>query len=122
MRFVCSLISVFEFDYKPRTSVKHFIFIFQTWDTLTPRTPSAPEEASKTEEGHMKNDLFTKKTRSFIYGRQFKACQGMLDFDYACAREQPSVAAIIDPFSSAPRKDFYWGSKQIFIPSKSAVC
>ena len=33
-------------------------------------------------------------------------------------REQPSVAAIIDPFSSAPRKDFYWGSKQIFVPSK----
>ena len=64
----------------------------------------------------MKNDLFTKKTRSFIYGRQFKACQGMLDFDYVCTREQPSVAGMIDPFSNAPRKDFYWGSKQVFIP------
>ena len=40
----------------------------------------------------------------------------MLDFDYACTREQPSVAAIVDPFSNAPRKDFYWGSKQVFIP------
>ena len=44
--------------------------------------------------------------------------QGMLDFDYVCRRETPSVACMIDPFNSAPRKDFYWGSKQIFIPSK----
>ena len=80
-------------------------------------TPRTPQPTSK-EFSHSKNDLFSKKTRSFIYGRQFKACQGMLDFDYACTREQPSVAAIIDPFSSAPRKDFYWGSKQVFVPSK----
>merc|ERR550539_897969 len=45
----------------------------------------------------------------------------MLDFDYACTREQPSVAAIIDPFSSAPRKDFYWGSKQVFVPIYKSV-
>ncbi len=42
----------------------------------------------------------------------------MLDFDYVCRREQHSVACIVDPFNSAPRKDFYWGSKQIFIPSE----
>ena len=41
----------------------------------------------------------------------------MLDFDYACRREQGSVACIVDPFGGAPRKDFYWGSKQVFIPS-----
>ena len=41
----------------------------------------------------------------------------MLDFDYACTREQPSVACIVDPFNNAPRKDFYWGSKQLFVPS-----
>ena len=86
---------------------------------MTPRTPQP--EAKRGPSGHNKNDLFTKKTRSFIYGRQFKACQGMLDFDYACTREQPSVAAIIDPFSSAPRHDFYWGSKQIFVPSKTRL-
>ena len=80
-------------------------------------TPRTPQPTSK-EICHSKNDLFSNKTRSFIYGRQFKACQGMLDFDYACRREQASVAAIIDPFSSAPRKDFYWGSKQVFVPSK----
>merc|ERR1712018_769574 len=31
------------------------------------------------------------------------------------------MGAIIDPFSSAPRKDFYWGSKQIFIPIYKSV-
>ena len=58
---------------------------------------------------------------SLIVGRILTpAChgQGMLDFDYVCRRETPSVACMIDPFNSAPRKDFYWGSKQIFIPSE----
>ena len=67
------------------------------------------------------NDLFTKKTRSIVYGRQFVACQGMLDFDYVCTREQPSVACIVDPFNETPRKDFYWGSKQVFIPSNDSL-
>ena len=95
-------------------STGNFLLPSMSWDTLTPRTPQP--EAKKS--GHNVNDLFTKKTRCLIYGRQFKACQGMLDFDYVCTRDQPSVAGMIDPFSNAPRKDFYWGSKQVFIPSK----
>jgi hypothetical protein len=70
-----------------------------SWDTLTPRTPQAEKIAPMSN-----NDLFTKKTRCIIFGRQFKACQGMLDFDYVCTREQPSVACIVDPFNTAPRK------------------
>lgn len=92
-------------------STGNFLLPSMSWDTLTPRTPQPERTAASS-----KNDLFTKKTRSIIYGRQFVACQGMLDFDYACTREQPSVACIVDPFNNAPRKDFYWGSKQIFIP------
>merc|ERR1711936_1230040 len=105
-------------DPKPtEVSTGNFLLPSMSWDTLTPRTPQpTPKEIC-----HSKNDLFSKKTRSFIYGRQFKACQGMLDFDYACRREQASVAAIIDPFSSAPRKDFYWGSKQVFVPIYKSV-
>ena len=44
--------------------------------------------------------------------------QGMLDFDYVCRRDTYSVNGIIDPFGGSPRAAFYWGSKQVFIPSK----
>jgi len=107
-------------DPKPtEVSTANFSLPSMSWDTLTPRTPQPekiPVVTASPGEGGSVNDLFTKKTRSIIYGRQFKACQGMLDFDYACTREQPSVACIVDPFNSAPRKDFYWGSKQLFVP------
>lgn len=37
-------------------------------------------------------------TRSLVYGLQPRAIQGMLDFDFACGRKTPSVAAMIYPF------------------------
>ena len=76
-------------------STGNFLLPSMSWDTLTPRTPQ-PEAKLGSKTGT--NDLFTKKTRCLIYGRQFKACQGMLDFDYVCTREQPSVAGMVDPF------------------------
>ncbi|KAJ7712042.1 ATP citrate lyase isoform 2 [Mycena metata] len=35
---------------------------------------------------------FDATTRSFVYGLQPRAIQGMLDFDYSCGRKAPSVA------------------------------
>lgn len=43
---------------------------------------------------------FTAITRCVVYGLQQRAVQGMLDFDFMCKREKPSVAAMISPFSS----------------------
>ena len=46
----------------------------------------------------LKNDdysLFDRSTQALIYGYQVNAIQRMLDFDYICKRETPSVAAII---------------------------
>ena len=55
--------------------------------------------------------LFDRNTVSLIYGMQTKAVQRMLDFDYCCRRDVPSVAALVDPgktgserFSGARRK------------------
>ena len=42
--------------------------------------------------------LFSVRTKSIVWGMQSRAVQGMLDFDYACSRAQPSVVAIIYPF------------------------
>ena len=59
--------------------------------------------------------LFDRTTRALIYGLQTKAVQRMLDFDYCCRRDTPSVAAMIDPGKSGSEKMF-WGKKEIFIP------
>jgi ATP-citrate lyase alpha-subunit len=59
--------------------------------------------------------LFDKNTTALIYGMQAKAVQRMLDFDYCCRREIPSVAAMIDPGKKGLHKAF-WGKKEIFIP------
>ncbi len=41
--------------------------------------------------------LFDKNTQAIIFGYQERAIQRMLDFDYACERETPSIAAIVNP-------------------------
>ncbi len=46
---------------------------------------------------------------------QTKAVQRMLDFDYCCRREIPSVAAMVDAGKTGSQKVF-WGKKEIFIP------
>jgi len=59
--------------------------------------------------------LFDRSTQALIYGFQVNAIQRMLDFDYICKRETPSVAAIINPTRSGLHKCF-WGTEEIFIP------
>ncbi|KAI9140660.1 citrate synthase-like protein [Paraphysoderma sedebokerense] len=59
---------------------------------------------------------FTNSTRSFIYGMQPRAVQGMLDFDYICRRSTPSVAAMIYPFGGAHVQKFYWGTQETLLP------
>jgi ATP citrate (pro-S)-lyase len=56
------------------------------------------------------------KTRCIVYGLQQRAVQGMLDFDYLCKRETPSVAAMIFPFSPNHYLKFYWGTSERLIP------
>lgn len=36
--------------------------------------------------------LFTKSTKSIVFGHQPRAIQGMLDFDFCCGRAEPSVS------------------------------
>ena len=59
---------------------------------------------------------FDANTRSFVYGLQPRAIQGMLDFDFSCGRETPSVAAMIYPFGGHHIQKFYWGTKETLLP------
>lgn len=63
-------------------------------------------------------ELFNKQTQAIIYGFQKKAIQRMLDFDFVCRRETPSVAAVINPSQTQQvgyHKTFF-GAKEILIP------
>lgn len=40
----------------------------------------------------------------------------MLDFDFVCSREEPSVAAMVYPFTGDHKQKFYWGHKEILVP------
>jgi ATP citrate (pro-S)-lyase len=64
---------------------------------------------------------FDSNTRSFVYGLQPRAIQGMLDFDYSCGREAPSVAAMIYPFGGHHIQKFYWGTKETLLPVYTSV-
>ncbi|CAE6492352.1 unnamed protein product [Rhizoctonia solani] len=64
---------------------------------------------------------FDATTRSFVYGLQPRAIQGMLDFDYSCGRQTPSVAAMIYPFGGHHIQKFYWGTKETLLPVYTSV-
>jgi len=63
-------------------------------------------------------ELFDKNTQSIIYGFQRNAIQRMLDFDFVCKRDKPSVAAIIRPsqLGAIGYHKVFWGGKEIVIP------
>ncbi|KAG0174763.1 citrate synthase [Apophysomyces sp. BC1034] len=68
---------------------------------------------------HQKSEWFrpfTNKTRSIVYGMQPRAVQGMLDFDFMCKRDSPSVACMVYPFGGSHVQKFYWGTKETLIP------
>lgn len=64
---------------------------------------------------------YDERTRSLVFGLQPRAIQGMLDFDYACGRQTPSVAAMIYPFGGHHVQKFYWGTKETLLPVYASV-
>ncbi len=59
--------------------------------------------------------LFSRDTLSIVYGMQEDAIRRMLDFDYLCRREKPSVAAVVDPTRGGWHPCFF-GNREILIP------
>ncbi|CAL8265130.1 unnamed protein product [Gadus morhua 'NCC'] len=78
---------------------------------------SSPAKKPKTGTPAAKaTNLFAKHTKSLVWGMQTRAVQGMLDFDYVCSRDEPSVAAMVYPFTGDHKQKFYWGHKEILVP------
>jgi succinyl-CoA synthetase alpha subunit len=64
--------------------------------------------------------LFDKNTQAIIFGFQERAIQRMLDFDYACERETPSIIAIVNPTRGGYHKCF-WGPEEIILPMYTTI-
>lgn len=60
-------------------------------------------------------ELFDRTTTAIVYGYHRRPIQRMLDFDYICQRETPSVAAIVNPARAGLHKAFF-GTKEMLIP------
>ena len=65
-------------------------------------------------------DLFSRDTRAFIYGAQLNAVQRMLDFDYLCRKDAPSVVAMITP-ERGGFETFFWGTREVRIPRLRSI-
>jgi len=74
------------------------------------------EQTEQIQSGQEVKPLFTNRTKSIVWGMQNKAVQGMLDFDHVCSRKEPSVVAMIYPFTGDHKQKFYWGHNEILIP------
>ncbi|KAG1860961.1 citrate synthase-like protein [Suillus subluteus] len=59
---------------------------------------------------------FNEDIRSFVYGLQPRAIQGMFDFNCSCKRARPSVAAMIYPFGGHHIQKFHWGTRDTLLP------
>ncbi|CAL5337965.1 ATP-citrate synthase beta chain protein 2 [Camellia sinensis] len=64
--------------------------------------------------------LFSRTTQALFYNYKQLPIQRMLDFDFLCGRETPSVAGIINPGSEGFQKLFF-GQEEIAIPVHSAI-
>ncbi|KAK9179194.1 hypothetical protein WN943_028393 [Citrus x changshan-huyou] len=64
--------------------------------------------------------LFSKTTQALFYNYKQLPIQRMLDFDFLCGRETPSVAGIINPGAEGFQKLFF-GQEEIAIPVHSTV-
>jgi ATP-citrate lyase alpha-subunit len=65
-------------------------------------------------------ELFSRDTKAFVYGAQTRAVQRMLDFDYLCRKDEPSVVAMITPERGGFEK-FFWGTKEVRIPRLRSI-
>ncbi|OAD55728.1 ATP-citrate synthase [Eufriesea mexicana] len=101
-------------------------FLLPSGQDMGPSAPSKSTSSSPTKQSRLKTSdsvdgsthkqLFSSKTRAIIWGMQTRAVQSMLDFDFVCRRSEPSVAAIVYPFTGDHKQKFYWGHKEVLIP------
>lgn len=69
----------------------------------------------------MDGRLFSKDTQALIYNFKPNPVQRMLDFDYLCGRETPSIAALVSPGSAGGSHKVFFGTKEILLPMYGSI-
>ncbi|KAH9531432.1 hypothetical protein CY35_19G037900 [Sphagnum magellanicum] len=64
--------------------------------------------------------LFSRTTQALFYNYKQSPVQRMLDFDFLCGREIPSVAGVINPGSEGFQKLFF-GQEEIAVPVHGSI-
>lgn len=64
--------------------------------------------------------LFSRTTQALFYNYKQSPVQRMLDFDFLCGRELPSVAGVIQPGSEGFQKLFF-GQSEIAVPVHGSI-
>lgn len=62
------------------------------------------------------HQLFDQNTQAIFWNNNPKAIQRMLDYDYLCGRQTPSITAIVHPMTSVSFQKFFMGAREILIP------
>ncbi|XP_047673390.1 ATP-citrate synthase-like isoform X1 [Tachysurus fulvidraco] len=102
---------------KPKPGVPPVSSFCQTWSVKSACSTAVKEHKSTAKQSGAKaTTLFSQHTKSIVWGMQTRAVQGMMDFDYVCSRDEPSVAAMVYPFTGDHKQKFYWGHKEILLP------
>lgn len=67
------------------------------------------------------SSLFSRTTQCLFYNFKPLPVQRMLDFDYLCSRDVPSVAGLITPGASNGYHKVFYGTKEILIPIYGSI-
>eukprot|EP00011_Vannellida_sp_DIVA3-517-6-12_P013710 CAMPEP_0114629458 /NCGR_PEP_ID=MMETSP0168-20121206/13369_1 /TAXON_ID=95228 ORGANISM="Vannella sp., Strain DIVA3 517/6/12" /NCGR_SAMPLE_ID=MMETSP0168 /ASSEMBLY_ACC=CAM_ASM_000044 /LENGTH=610 /DNA_ID=CAMNT_0001840917 /DNA_START=60 /DNA_END=1892 /DNA_ORIENTATION=- len=60
--------------------------------------------------------LFSRTTQAIVYNWKPDPVQVMLDFDYLCKRELPSIAALVHPGTSKGNTKAFFGTAEMILP------
>jgi len=64
--------------------------------------------------------LFSKTTRAIFYNQHPQPIQNMLDYDWLCRRNDPSIAAVVNPNHGGFHKCFF-GGREIILPVYKSI-
>eukprot|EP00884_Botryococcus_braunii_P007180 jgi/Botrbrau1/16463/Bobra.0142s0058.1 len=65
--------------------------------------------------------IFSKDTQAIFYNWKPNPVQRMLDFDFLCGRETPSVACVVQPGNPGGFQKVFFGSEEVAIPVRGSV-
>jgi ATP citrate (pro-S)-lyase len=63
----------------------------------------------------MDPNLFSRNTQAIFYNLKEAPIQRMLDFDYLCKRETPSVAAVVSPSAEGGTHKAFFGTREVLL-------